>query len=185
MNLAFNGVMWTLFTKALTLSTSTVRVSVINTSANFVVTALLGAVIFGEELSGKFVALALFAQRSVHIILRCESNVEVPKDFGGLVLACSLLAVLSSGEERRRVIQGKVMKLSSRQQWPLRKDTRISPQVPAQMLVVIARGLRNGNADKQRLHEATAASTVQSVSLLSTDGLPTPFNFAIILSHSL
>jgi hypothetical protein len=53
MNLAFNGVMWGLFTKALTLATSTVRVSVINTSANFMVTALLGAVIFGEELPGE------------------------------------------------------------------------------------------------------------------------------------
>lgn len=53
MNLAFNGIMWGLFTKALTLATSTVRVSVINTSANFMVTALLGAVVFGEELPGE------------------------------------------------------------------------------------------------------------------------------------
>ena len=53
MNLIFNGVMWGLFTKALTLATSTVRVSVINTSANFMVTAVLGAVIFGEELPGE------------------------------------------------------------------------------------------------------------------------------------
>lgn len=53
MNLAFNGVMWGLFTKALTLATSTVRVSVINTSANFMVTALLGAVVFGEDLPGE------------------------------------------------------------------------------------------------------------------------------------
>jgi drug/metabolite transporter (DMT)-like permease len=48
-----NGVMWGLFTKALTLATSTVRVSVINTSANFVVTALLGAIVFGESLPGE------------------------------------------------------------------------------------------------------------------------------------
>jgi len=52
MNLAFNAVMWGLFTRALTLATSTVRVSVINTSANFMVTALLGAVIFREALPG-------------------------------------------------------------------------------------------------------------------------------------
>ena len=50
--------MWGLFTRALTLSSSTVRVSVINTSANFVVTALLGAVIFREELTGKCVIKA-------------------------------------------------------------------------------------------------------------------------------
>lgn len=54
MNLAFNGVMWGLFTRALTLSSSTVRVSVINTSANFVITALLGTVVFGENLPGLF-----------------------------------------------------------------------------------------------------------------------------------
>ena len=50
-----NGIMWGLFTKALTLATSTVRVSVINTSANFVVTALLGTVVFGESLPGEWV----------------------------------------------------------------------------------------------------------------------------------
>lgn len=54
MNLAFNGVMWGLFTRALTLASSTVRVSVINTSANFVLTAILGAVIFREQLPGKY-----------------------------------------------------------------------------------------------------------------------------------
>ena len=53
MNLAFNAVMWGLFTQALTLASSTVRVSVINTSANFFMTALLGLMIFGEALPGK------------------------------------------------------------------------------------------------------------------------------------
>lgn len=53
MNLAFNAVMWGLFTQALTLATSTVRVSVINTSANFMLTAVLGAIIFREDLPGK------------------------------------------------------------------------------------------------------------------------------------
>lgn len=53
MNLAFNAVMWGLFTRALTLASSTVRVSVINTSANFVVTAVLGAIIFRESLPGE------------------------------------------------------------------------------------------------------------------------------------
>jgi len=53
MNLAFNAVMWGLFTRALTLASSTVRVSVINTSANFMLTAVLGALIFRENLPGK------------------------------------------------------------------------------------------------------------------------------------
>lgn len=45
--------MWTLFTRALTLGTSSVRVSVINTSVNFVCTAVLGWWVFGEELGGE------------------------------------------------------------------------------------------------------------------------------------
>lgn len=53
MNLAFNAVMWGLFTNALRLASSTVRVSVINTSANFMLTAILGWVIFKESLPGK------------------------------------------------------------------------------------------------------------------------------------
>ena len=53
MNLAFNAVMWGLFTRALTLASSTVRVSVINTSANFVITAVLGLMIFSETLPGE------------------------------------------------------------------------------------------------------------------------------------
>ncbi|OCK77707.1 hypothetical protein K432DRAFT_333393 [Lepidopterella palustris CBS 459.81] len=52
LNLAFNAIMWGLFTRALTLATSTVRVSIINTSANFMITAVLGALIFSESLPG-------------------------------------------------------------------------------------------------------------------------------------
>lgn len=54
MNLAFNAVMWGLFTRALTLASSTVRVSVINTSANFGLSAVMGWLVFGEGLPGKF-----------------------------------------------------------------------------------------------------------------------------------
>jgi hypothetical protein len=53
MNLLFNAIMWGLFTRALTLANSTVRVSVINTSANFMLTAVLGWIIFHESLPGK------------------------------------------------------------------------------------------------------------------------------------
>lgn len=44
--------MWFLFTRALTAASSTVRVSILNTSANFLVTAVLGMVVFGEGLPG-------------------------------------------------------------------------------------------------------------------------------------
>jgi hypothetical protein len=42
--------MWTLFTKALARGTSTTQVSIINTSANFMITAVLGFIIFSESL---------------------------------------------------------------------------------------------------------------------------------------
>ncbi|KAK9436854.1 transcription initiation factor IIA small subunit [Metarhizium brunneum] len=50
LNLAFNGIMWTLFTQALARGTSTTQVSIINTSTNFMLTALLGLFIFAEAL---------------------------------------------------------------------------------------------------------------------------------------
>ncbi|KAK3391034.1 hypothetical protein B0H63DRAFT_467088 [Podospora didyma] len=50
LNLVFNGVMWTLFTKALARGNSTTQVSIMNTSSNFVITAILGFAIFSEAL---------------------------------------------------------------------------------------------------------------------------------------
>ncbi|KAF3061382.1 hypothetical protein GL218_03946 [Daldinia childiae] len=50
LNLVFNGVMWTLFTQALAKGNSTTQVSIMNTSTNFVITALLGLFIFSESL---------------------------------------------------------------------------------------------------------------------------------------
>lgn len=50
LNLIFNGVMWTLFTQALAKGSSTTQVSIMNTSSNFVITAMLGFIIFSESL---------------------------------------------------------------------------------------------------------------------------------------
>lgn len=50
LNLVFNGIMWTLFTQALARGHSTTQVSIMNTSSNFVITALAGFVIFSESL---------------------------------------------------------------------------------------------------------------------------------------
>ncbi|KAI4129489.1 MAG: hypothetical protein LQ338_002206 [Usnochroma carphineum] len=52
LNLAFNALMWALFTSALTRASSTTRVSIVNTSANFLLTALLGLAVFSEKLPG-------------------------------------------------------------------------------------------------------------------------------------
>ncbi|KAI1142071.1 hypothetical protein F5Y05DRAFT_213712 [Hypoxylon sp. FL0543] len=50
LNLVFNGVMWSLFTQALAKGNSTTQVSIMNTSTNFMITALLGLIIFSESL---------------------------------------------------------------------------------------------------------------------------------------
>lgn len=44
--------MWALFTRALTAAPSTTKVSITNTSANFLVTAILGMIVFSERVGG-------------------------------------------------------------------------------------------------------------------------------------
>jgi uncharacterized membrane protein len=46
----FTGTMWALYTKALSASPSAVKVNIVNTASNFIITALLGALVFGERL---------------------------------------------------------------------------------------------------------------------------------------
>ncbi|ROW05169.1 hypothetical protein VSDG_00025 [Cytospora chrysosperma] len=50
MNLLFNGIMWALFTQALAKGSSTTQVSIMNTSSNFFITAIMGLIIFSESL---------------------------------------------------------------------------------------------------------------------------------------
>ncbi|KAL3476086.1 hypothetical protein BJX99DRAFT_146988 [Aspergillus californicus] len=52
LNLLSNFIMWALFTRALTAGPSTTKVSITNTSANFLVTALLGMIVFRESVGG-------------------------------------------------------------------------------------------------------------------------------------
>ncbi|CAE7200538.1 hypothetical protein CFE70_008086 [Pyrenophora teres f. teres 0-1] len=75
MNLLFNAIMWGLFTRALTLASSTVRVSIINTSANFIVTAVLSFFIFRESLPGLWwLGAAMLVAGSVIIGMREETE---------------------------------------------------------------------------------------------------------------
>jgi hypothetical protein len=90
LNLIFNGIvsihvpryellltkqMWTLFTKALARGTSTTQVSIINTSSNFMITAVLGFVIFSESLPPLwFLGAALLIAGNVIIGRREESE---------------------------------------------------------------------------------------------------------------
>lgn len=69
--------MWGLFTRALTLASSTVRVSVINTSANFMITAIIGLAIFSESLPGLWwLGAAMLVAGSVIIGRREEGGKE-------------------------------------------------------------------------------------------------------------
>ena len=69
--------MWTLFTKALSRSPSTTQVAILNTSANFMITAILGLVIFSESLPPLwFAGAALLVAGNVIIGRREEKEVS-------------------------------------------------------------------------------------------------------------
>ena len=75
LNLIFNGIMWALFTKALARGTSTTQVSILNTSSNFMITAILGWMIFSESLPPLwFVGAALLVAGNVIIGRRDEGE---------------------------------------------------------------------------------------------------------------
>lgn len=75
LNVLFNIAMWALFTAALTRSSSTTRVSIVNVSSNFFITAVLGAMIFGEKLPlGWWFGAGLLAAGNVVIGRREEAE---------------------------------------------------------------------------------------------------------------
>ena len=81
LNLIFNGIMWTLFTKALARGTSTTQVSIINTSSNFMITAVLGFIIFSESLPPLWwLGAALLVAGNVIIGRREEDEGTKPGD---------------------------------------------------------------------------------------------------------
>jgi len=89
LNLIFNGVMWTLFTQALAKGHSTTQVSIMNTSSNFVITAVLGFIIFSESLPPLWwVGAALLVAGNVIIGSQDESDMSksegLPVDQDGL-----------------------------------------------------------------------------------------------------
>ncbi|RFU31147.1 hypothetical protein B7463_g5155, partial [Scytalidium lignicola] len=83
LNLLFNGVMWALFTKALARGTSTTQVSIINTSSNFMITAILGFIIFSESLPPLWWLGAAMLVAGNVIIGRREEPVDGSKDVSG------------------------------------------------------------------------------------------------------
>ncbi|PVH83547.1 hypothetical protein DL98DRAFT_412673 [Cadophora sp. DSE1049] len=84
LNLIFNGIMWTLFTKALARGTSTTQVSILNTSANFMFTAVMGWLIFSESLPPMwFLGAALLVAGNVIIGRREEGEDKDKGVIGG------------------------------------------------------------------------------------------------------
>lgn len=73
--------MWALFTKALARGTSTVQVSIINTSSNFIITAVLGFLIFTESLPPLWwLGASLLVAGNVIIGRREEKEVDLHPD---------------------------------------------------------------------------------------------------------
>ncbi|KAI9888625.1 MAG: hypothetical protein M1814_006606 [Vezdaea aestivalis] len=85
LNLIFNGIMWALFTAALAKGTSTTQVSIVNTSANFMITALVGWMIFSEALPPLWWVGAAFLVAGNVVIGRREEK-EAGAREGGIAL---------------------------------------------------------------------------------------------------
>ncbi|KAK3688366.1 hypothetical protein B0T22DRAFT_439918 [Podospora appendiculata] len=97
LNLVFNGVMWTLFTTALARGNSTTQVSIMNTSSNFVITAVLGFAIFSEALPPMWwLGAALLVAGNVIIGSKDEGSTSGSDD-GGEVPSATTLAEAGLG----------------------------------------------------------------------------------------
>ena len=126
LNLIFNGIMWALFTKALARGTSTTQVSILNTSSNFMITAILGWMIFSESLPPFwFVGAALLVAGNV-IIGRRDEGEEKQKgveqegaengeagneEAEGLLVGEELDVLYESGLERKKREEDDVLQL--------------------------------------------------------------------------
>jgi multidrug transporter EmrE-like cation transporter len=109
LNLIFNGIMWTLFTKALARGTSTTQVSILNTSSNFMITALLGFIIFSESLPPLWwLGAGLLVAGNVIIGRREE---EEGKDGDEQTRAENGAGTFSSREEDEGLLVGEALEL--------------------------------------------------------------------------
>ncbi|KAK2839173.1 hypothetical protein FQN49_006402 [Arthroderma sp. PD_2] len=77
LNLLSNFIMWTLFTRALTASPSTTKVTITNTTANFLVTAVLGMLVFQENVNAQWlIGATLMAAGCIIVGMREEKQKE-------------------------------------------------------------------------------------------------------------
>ncbi|TID26056.1 hypothetical protein E2P81_ATG03827 [Venturia nashicola] len=75
-----SATMWTFYTKALASSPSAVHVNIVNTTSNFLMTAVLGALIFGEKLPALWFLGAAFLVMGGVIIGRREETGDGGKE---------------------------------------------------------------------------------------------------------
>jgi len=69
--------MWALYTRALATAPSAVQANVVNTSSNFISAALLGALLFGEQLPGRWwIGAGLLIAGTVVIGMRTDDEVK-------------------------------------------------------------------------------------------------------------
>ncbi|KAM5476105.1 hypothetical protein MauCBS54593_000788 [Microsporum audouinii] len=77
LNLLSNFIMWTLFTRALTASPSTTKVTITNTTANFLVTGVLGMLVFRENVNAQWLlGAALMAAGCIIVGMREKQEDE-------------------------------------------------------------------------------------------------------------
>ncbi len=111
LNLVFNGIMWALFTRALALGTSTTQVSILNTSSNFMITAVLGFLIFSESLPPLwFLGAALLVAGNV-IIGRRDEGDEKLGDYDALEQDRAETGTGRYTEDARETLAGGSMEL--------------------------------------------------------------------------
>lgn len=89
--------MWTLFTKALARGNSTTQVSIMNTSSNFMITAILGFVIFAESLPPLWWLGAAMLVAGNVIIGRKEENSSSAEEEDAISVAESSTNIPSYG----------------------------------------------------------------------------------------
>ncbi|EEP75845.1 predicted protein [Uncinocarpus reesii 1704] len=81
LNILSNITMWALFTRALTAASSSTQVTITNTTANFLATALLGMVVFQERVAPQWwLGATIMAAGSIIVGLRDEGKVEDSTD---------------------------------------------------------------------------------------------------------
>ncbi|KDB25494.1 hypothetical protein H109_02666 [Trichophyton interdigitale MR816] len=86
LNLLSNFIMWTLFTRALTASPSTTKVTITNTTANFLVTGVLGMLVFRENVNAQWlIGATLMAAGCIIVGMReKQKEEESPRTSAGV-----------------------------------------------------------------------------------------------------